>query len=159
MSSLFWVRGLATSVYVKNRCMHSSLTHGTPYELFYGRKPDLGNLRGFGCKTYVYVQKEFRQKLDSQSRLCGVFVGPMTTTANAILLFCPSKEADTKQVTTRSVIFNEDEFFFQKPESFKEITHGSEVESKGEEPVVARTACRQRCRLPRHDEENHFFPN
>ena len=74
MSSLFWVRGLSTSVYVKNRCIHSSLTHGTPYELFYGRKPDLGNLRVFGCKAYVYVQKKFRQKLDIRFR-CGVFVG------------------------------------------------------------------------------------
>ena len=73
------------------------------------------------------------------------------------MLFCPSKEADTKKVTTHSAIFNEDEFFFQKPESLKEITHGCELESEDEEPVVG-DPMQTEMQIPT-DDENHLFPN
>jgi len=61
------------ATYVKNRSPsgHSSQT---PWELFFGRKPDVSGMRVFGSKTYVHVPKQLRRKLDPLST-AGIFVG------------------------------------------------------------------------------------
>jgi hypothetical protein len=46
----------------------------TPWELFYGSKPDVSMLRVFGSTAYVHVPQEKRKKLDQVSQR-GVFVG------------------------------------------------------------------------------------
>ena len=48
--------------------------NGTPFELWYGRKPDLSHLRVWGCRAYVQVQRDKRSKLDSHMVPC-VFIG------------------------------------------------------------------------------------
>ncbi len=50
---------------------HSSQT---PWELFFGRKPDVSGIRVFGSKAYVHVPKQLRRKLDSLST-AGIFIG------------------------------------------------------------------------------------
>jgi transposase InsO family protein len=110
MSNSFWVRGIATSAYTKNRCRHASIEQGTPYEAFYGKKPDVSNLRVFGCKAYVYVQKEFRKKLDSRAR-CGVFVG-YDECSQGYLVLLPQDGGGFTKVRARSVTFDETAFFF-----------------------------------------------
>ena len=45
----FWVRAVDVAFYLTNRCLSGSLPpNKTPFELFYGRKPDLSNLKVFG---------------------------------------------------------------------------------------------------------------
>jgi len=39
----------------------------TPYELFYGRRPDVSTLRVFGCRAWAYLPPEVRRKLDPRA--------------------------------------------------------------------------------------------
>jgi transposase InsO family protein len=74
----FWGEALVSFVHVWNRMPSSSTTmrdaEATPYELWYGRKPDLAHLRVWGCQAYVHVQRDKRSKLDWHMTKC-VFIG------------------------------------------------------------------------------------
>jgi hypothetical protein len=53
----FWEEACAYSVYAYNRCTLPKIGM-TPYEAFYGTKPNVANLRVFGCKVIVHIPKE-----------------------------------------------------------------------------------------------------
>jgi hypothetical protein len=53
----FWEEAAAHGIYAYNRC-HLPKIGMTPYEAFYGVKPDVSNLRIFGSLAYVYIPKE-----------------------------------------------------------------------------------------------------
>lgn len=42
----------------------------TPAEIWYDKKPNLSNLRVFGCNAYSHLPKELRGKFDSKARKC-----------------------------------------------------------------------------------------
>jgi hypothetical protein len=46
----------------------------TPEEAFSGKKPNVENLRIFGCPVYSHIPKDKRNKLEP-SRKKGIFVG------------------------------------------------------------------------------------
>lgn len=62
----FWAEAANTAVYLKNRSIASGLDK-TPYELWYGSKPDLSHLRLFGSKIMVHVPKQKRLKWDKKA--------------------------------------------------------------------------------------------
>ncbi|RXW14342.1 hypothetical protein EST38_g11515 [Candolleomyces aberdarensis] len=70
----FWGRCLATQVKVWNCLPTASLPDKTPFEAWFGRKPDLSRFRVFGCTAYVFVQKDKHKKLESHMQKC-IFVG------------------------------------------------------------------------------------
>lgn len=74
----FWPEAIRCATYLKNRSPHQALDKLTPYEAYYGAKPDLSHVRVFGCRCYAHVEKENRQKLDSHSVKC-VFMGYYST--------------------------------------------------------------------------------
>ena len=63
----FWVRAVDVAFYQTNRCLSGSLPpNNTPFELFYGRKPDLSNLKVFGCSAFRFLEVGVK-KLDSKA--------------------------------------------------------------------------------------------
>ena len=63
----FWVRAVDVAFDLKNRCLTCSLPpNKTPFELFYCRKPDLSNLRVFGCSAFQFLEVGVK-KLDSEA--------------------------------------------------------------------------------------------
>ena len=72
----FWAEALSAFVHVWNRTSTSAVAHKTPYETFYGVKPDVSRLRVWGCTAYVHVQKDKRAlgNLGSHMEKC-VFIG------------------------------------------------------------------------------------
>ena len=70
----FWAEAVAAAVYTHNRSPTSALNNVTPYELWFGKRPNISNLRVFGCICYYHVPKELRRKLDPKSRKA-IFVG------------------------------------------------------------------------------------
>lgn len=46
----------------------------TPFQRLFGRKPDISNLRVFGCVSYVHVSDNQRRKLDAKAHRA-IFVG------------------------------------------------------------------------------------
>ena len=74
----FWAEALSTAVYLRNRSPTTALDGITPYECFHGEKPDVSNLKVFGCRAFVHVPKEKRSKLEGKSINC-IFVGYPST--------------------------------------------------------------------------------
>src|SRR5437762_7702582 len=68
-----WMEIADTVVYLKNHSPTSAV-ETTPYELWYGTKPNLSHLRIIGSTAYVHVPKEKRTKLDTHSHK-GILVG------------------------------------------------------------------------------------
>lgn len=68
-----WGEAAVAANYVRNRSPYKGM-HNTPWELFFGRKPDISNLRVWGSKAYVHVPDERRKKLDFKSET-GYMVG------------------------------------------------------------------------------------
>lgn len=70
VSRMLWSEAVQAAVHVVNRSPTNALTvMKTPYEMWYGRKPDVSRLRVFGSKVFCHVPKEKRSKLDGKSRL------------------------------------------------------------------------------------------
>jgi len=51
-----WGECVLTSTYMKNRTLSRSLKGKTPFEAYYGKKPDLTHLRELGCREFVLKQ-------------------------------------------------------------------------------------------------------
>lgn len=70
----FWAEALATATYLRNRCPTTAVKGKTPFEVLTGKKPNVENLRIFGCDAYAHVPKDERKKLDSKTKK-SVFLG------------------------------------------------------------------------------------
>ena len=52
----YWAETVSTAAYLRNRVNARSLKENqTPYEKWYGRKPDVDHLHVFGCMAYAYI--------------------------------------------------------------------------------------------------------
>jgi len=56
----FWGEALSAFIHVWNRTPTSAVPGRTPYETFYGVKPDVSMLCVWGCVAYVHIQKDKR---------------------------------------------------------------------------------------------------
>ncbi|MEL7342345.1 MAG: reverse transcriptase domain-containing protein, partial [Bacteroidota bacterium] len=70
----FWAEACSTAVYLHNRSPTSAIKDQTPFERLFGIKPDISNLRVFGCVAYMHVPDSQRKKLDAKARRT-IFIG------------------------------------------------------------------------------------
>lgn len=73
-----WAEAVSCVVYTLNRTLSTTCPTVTPFEAWFGKKPDLSNMRIFGSEFYTLVPKELRRKLDPKGILC-YFVGNSDT--------------------------------------------------------------------------------
>ena len=69
----YWGEAVLFAIYLKNRSPTKAIL-STPYEYWYGRKPNISHLRIFGSVSYVFQPKEKRTKFDPKAKPF-VFVG------------------------------------------------------------------------------------
>jgi Reverse transcriptase (RNA-dependent DNA polymerase)/Integrase core domain len=93
-----WGEAVYTANYLRNRSPAAN-KDCTPYELLFGKKPDISNLRPFGCEAYVHIPKVKRGKLDDTAEK-GIMVGYMPNGYRILL------DNNTVQLS-RDVLFNE----------------------------------------------------
>lgn len=79
LNAEFWAEALQCYVHVRNRISHSIDKKVTPYERFYGRKPNIGYFRVFGSLCFMHIPKVKRNKLQPKSEK-GILVGYATST-------------------------------------------------------------------------------
>ena len=108
----------------------------TPFELFYGRKPDLSNSKVFGCSAFRFLEVGVK-KLDSKA-VKEIFVG-YGRTHDSYYLYNP---VTGKINHSRNVSFNEKEFlgfgssfsedcgFLPEPKSALDVEEEQVVSSK-----------------------------
>ena len=103
-----WPYALATYFCVKNRCFHSA-HNSTPYEMFFGERPNLSEMQPFGCRAFVLT--EDRRKLDSKAQT-GIFPG--YSSRSKCFIVCTEdgtpERKPSKMWTSRNVTFNMDCF-------------------------------------------------
>ena len=99
----FWAEAFMTSIYIKNRLITKASPDKTPYEIFFGKRPNYSRLRVFGCYAYYYDSSMSMSKNKLKHRgIKGIFVGYQN---GGYRIFDPSK-GDV--IISRHVIFNED---------------------------------------------------
>ena len=84
LPATYWSDALRHCVYLHNRLVHSE-TRRTPFEGYYGIKPDLSTLRVFGSRVCVKRAGERRAKLDHND-FTGIFLGYTATDENVIYI-------------------------------------------------------------------------
>ena len=99
----YWEKAVSTAAYVRNRTPIKD--DQTPYEQWYGRKPNVTHLRVFGCVAYSHVPNVECLKLDKKGEKMW-FLGYSKESKGYRLL----DERTRKIVTRRDVIFNEADF-------------------------------------------------
>lgn len=71
---IFWAEAMATAVYTLNRVINTRNKVKTPYELWFNKKPSLNNIHRFGEQAIVYVEPQYRDKIDPKGEKL-TFVG------------------------------------------------------------------------------------
>lgn len=69
-----WAEAVNTACYVSNRVYIRPQFNKTSYELWKGRKPNIGYFKVFGCKCFILNTKENLGKFDSKTDV-GIFLG------------------------------------------------------------------------------------
>jgi hypothetical protein len=95
-----WAEAAVTANYIRCRSPVAKRTK-TPWELFFGSKPDVSMLRVFGSRAYAHVPKEKRHKLHQRS-IRGVLVGYAAHSKGYRILL-----DDKSIILSRDVIFDE----------------------------------------------------
>ncbi|CAG9839428.1 unnamed protein product [Diabrotica balteata] len=113
VSQELWTEAVNTAVYVLNRTALSQVQNMTPYEKWFGRKPDLKHIRVFGSTAYMLIPSQFRKKFDSKSRKL-LFVRYDEYSSNYRLWDCEERRIEV----SCNVNFNEDETIKNKKEIF-----------------------------------------
>lgn len=97
-----WAEAVDYAIYTKNRSPTAAIKGKTPYEVFWGSKPDISNLRVFGSQCYVHNDAPNRRKLDARA-FPAVFIG-YPPTSKAWKYYIPSQR---KAGTSRNIVFDE----------------------------------------------------
>jgi hypothetical protein len=125
LSMFLWEEETMTTIYVQNRIPHHILKDMTPEEAFSSKKPNVENLRIFGCPVYSHNPKDKRNKLEPSGKK-GIFVG-YSDSSKAYRIYIPEQH---KIEVSRDVTFNE-RMAFRK--SIEEIIEEEELEEPNEE--------------------------
>ena len=102
LAANLWAEAMHDAVYIKNRVPHSYVKGNTPFESYYGHKPDVSNLQVFGSTTWAQILLDKRRALQPQSIECQFIGYPDESKGFKIL------DIKTKQIIIeRSVMFDE----------------------------------------------------
>jgi hypothetical protein len=127
LSMFLWGEAAMTTIYVQNRSPHRILKDMTPEEAFSGKKPNVENLRIFGCPVYSHIPKDKRNKLEPSGKK-GIFVG-YSDSSKAYRIYIPEQH---KIEVSRDVTFNE-------KMAFKKSIEETIEEEENEEPIEEST--------------------
>ena len=106
----YWTKAVECAAYTRNRTPTTAFKEKkTPFEVWYGRKPNISHLRVFGRMAYAHIPDSQRQKLDKKAVKLR-FVGYSIQSKGYRLL----NEQSWKVYIRRDVIFNEHDFGHKK---------------------------------------------
>lgn len=100
LNKIYWPECVLTSVYLGNRLPANTILKKTPYEIVFGKKPDVSNLHLYGSVAYVTVPETCRTSKLNPKAVKGILIG-YTDVGYKILI-------DNKIIVSRNVRFIED---------------------------------------------------
>ena len=101
-----WGEAVLAACYLSNRLPSRALDGKTPFEAWFGYKPDVTHLRRWGCVAYAHIPEELRKKLDVKAHR-GIFVGYDNPNGTYRIL----DPATNKIISTKDWIISENEFW------------------------------------------------
>lgn len=119
LSHGFWQLAVGCAVHLYNRQPMRRFKWRTPITAWNGTVPDVSYFRVFGCKVFVHVQKDHRQKLEKKA-LEMTFVG-YADGSKGYLFWNPAKRS---LVVSRDVTFDENIFPARKEPGNHPVTPG-----------------------------------
>ena len=135
----YWAEAVNVAAYVGNRVMTSADKTGkTPFEKWYGRKPNLSRMRVFGCAAYAHVPDSLRQKLDKKAVKLR-FVGYADCSKGYRLI-----DENGKVIIRRDVQFNETDFGRESVQIENKVREEAVDESDLQESGVPSSSGRSR---------------
>jgi len=97
-----WGECILTAAYLKDRTPTRTLKDKTPYEAYYGIRPDVSHLREIGSRAFIFIQAEKNPKIYNRS-MEGILIG-YSPNSKAYRCYYPK----TGQIiVTRNVFFIE----------------------------------------------------
>lgn len=145
MKNSLWGEAVITAAYLINRSSSSVIGFKTPQEMWTRKSPSLAHLRPFGCTTYV---QSSQGKLQPRALKCVMLGYPEGVKGYKLLLIQPG---GYKVITSRSVTFNEKEFYF-KTKLMPTVDNSSTQDTA---PDIPQGNFYQASEIP-HDEEEEF---
>jgi hypothetical protein len=130
-----WHEAVPTAGFVSNMIVRKGQTK-TPYELFFGRKPNVLPLRVWGCGAYVIINPKDRESKVSPRAEVGRFVGYSDNHKGYRVLLDDDNEDSI--VESRNVVMFERVFCVDEDynDDVQSITSGEAVWSTANLPVV-----------------------
>lgn len=111
----FWGEAIKTACYIHRRTPTPSLPEGkSPFEMLYGKQPQVHHLRRFGCTVYRHIPKQQRLKFDCRSKAC-MMLGYVHKTTKIWRIWDFTGKG--RAVECSNVIFNEEENAFHATRS------------------------------------------
>ena len=71
----FWPEVVKTATYLKNRTLTNTIVKKTPYEIMFGEKPDISNLKLYGSKVFVRIPEVKRENKWASKANLGILLG------------------------------------------------------------------------------------
>ena len=101
----FWGHAVSTAAYTINRLSHRRLPGRiTPYEAMFDTRPNVKNLRVFGCHAEILIEKQYRRKdLSQEVSESAIFIG-YCRQSTGYMFYIPSKHM---VVSRRDAAFNQ----------------------------------------------------
>lgn len=128
MPKMYWGEALLNANYVLNRAPTVAVPDVTPYERWYGTKPNVSVFKVFGCDAYAWIPKELRTKLEDTSEKL-TFVG-YDEQVKAYRLV--DKRTGALYIR-RDVTFNERAMFIKDVVELEIIDKNSGLDSRGDD--------------------------
>jgi hypothetical protein len=123
LSMFLWGEETMTTIYVQNRIPHRILKDKTPEEAFSGKKPNVENLRIFGCPVYSHIPKDKKNKLEPSGNK-RIFVG-----------YSEPSKAYTIYISEQHKIEVSRDMTFNKKMAFNKSIEETIEEEEYEEPI------------------------
>lgn len=107
----FWVEALNMAVHLTNRLPCKPLNNQSPFQVLFGKLPDLSTIRVFGCLCYPNLAATAVHKLAPRSLPC-VFLGYPAGYKGFRCLHLPTNPV----FISRHVVFDDNSFPFHQPQ-------------------------------------------
>lgn len=105
VNEYLWAEAVNTAAYIRNRCPTKQLENKTPYEVWFGRKPNVNHFKTFG--TYAVSLDKSTNKSKFKAKYIPYIMVGYSATSKAYRLFDKSTRNVIEQ---RDVLFNEELF-------------------------------------------------
>jgi transposase InsO family protein len=129
----YWGYAVLTAVYIRNRCLTRINPAITPHEIWEGTKPNVSNLKVFGCPAYAHItMSEGWGKLDPKTTLNCTFIGYCSEHKGYRL-----RTADNRVISRRDVTFDESMGNLVQPDSGTIISIEDDDASNHNSPPLA----------------------